>query len=88
MIARLLPGLRTSLGALRDVFSEPGLAAAPVRLGRLDPRRVVVLVALAVFAYQEDGAFAVGLLGLVRWLTAAAVAPAAGILGDRYSRSS
>jgi MFS family permease len=43
-------------------------------------------IALGVFAFQEDGAFAVGLLGLVRWLTAAAVAPAAGVLGDRYSR--
>ncbi|MBA2384170.1 MAG: MFS transporter [Actinobacteria bacterium] len=45
------------------------------------------VVALYVFAYQEDGAFAIGLLGLVRWLTAAAVAPAAGVLGDRYSRT-
>ena len=87
MLARLISGLRASLASLRDVWANPGLrrlqlAAAGSILGAWS-----YVVALSVFAYREDGAFAIGLLGLIRWLTGAAVAPAAGILGDRYSRT-
>jgi MFS family permease len=87
MFVRLLPGLRASLASLRDVFANPDLrrlqfASAGSILGAWS-----YVVALAVYAYREDGAFAIGLLGLIRWLTAAAVAPAAGVLGDRYSRT-
>ena len=43
-------------------------------------------VALAVFAYRAGGATAVGLVGLVRLLPAAVVAPFAALLGDRFHR--
>jgi MFS family permease len=43
-------------------------------------------VALAVFAYRAGGATAVGLVALVRLLPAAAVAPFAALLGDRFRR--
>jgi MFS family permease len=43
-------------------------------------------VALGVFAYQQGGASAVGVAGLVRLLPAAAVAPFAASLGDRFRR--
>jgi MFS family permease len=43
-------------------------------------------VALGIFAYEEGGAGAVGLAGLVRLLPAAAVAPFAASLGDRFRR--
>jgi MFS family permease len=43
-------------------------------------------VALAVFAYRAGGAAAVGLVGLVRLLPAAIVAPFAALLGDRFPR--
>jgi MFS family permease len=43
-------------------------------------------VALGVFAYQQGGASAVGIAGLVRLLPAAAVAPFAASLGDRFRR--
>jgi MFS family permease len=43
-------------------------------------------VALGVFAYQEGGATAVGIAGLVRLLPAAVVAPFAASLGDRFRR--
>jgi MFS family permease len=43
-------------------------------------------VALAVFAYRAGGATAVGLLGLVRLVPAAIVAPFAALLGDRFPR--
>jgi MFS family permease len=43
-------------------------------------------VALGVFAYAEGGAAGVGIAGLVRLLPAAAVAPFAASLGDRFRR--
>ena len=43
-------------------------------------------VALGVFAYEQGGAAAVGIAGLVRLLPAAAVAPFAASLGDRFRR--
>src|SRR6266516_1534420 len=43
-------------------------------------------VALGVYAYGQGGASAVGLAGLVRHLPAAAVAPFAASLGDRFRR--
>jgi MFS family permease len=43
-------------------------------------------VALGVFAYQQGGAAGVGIAGLVRLLPAAAVAPFAASLGDRFRR--
>jgi MFS family permease len=43
-------------------------------------------VALGVFAYEQGGATAVGIAGLVRLLPAAVVAPFAASLGDRFRR--
>jgi MFS family permease len=43
-------------------------------------------VALGVFAYEQGGASAVGVAGLVRLLPAAALAPFAASLGDRFRR--
>ncbi|MBA2359726.1 MAG: MFS transporter [Actinobacteria bacterium] len=43
-------------------------------------------IALAVFAYREGGAAAVGLVGLVRFLPSAVASPFAALLGDRYRR--
>ena len=43
-------------------------------------------VALGVFAYEQGGASAVGIAGLVRLLPAAAVAPFAASFGDRFRR--
>jgi MFS family permease len=43
-------------------------------------------IALAVFAYRDGGAAAVGLVGLVRFLPSAAASPFTALLGDRYRR--
>lgn len=43
-------------------------------------------IALAVYAYGNGGAAAVGLIGLVRFLPSAAASPFAAVLGDRYRR--
>ena len=43
-------------------------------------------VALGVFAYGHGGSTAVGVAGLLRLLPAAAIAPFASSLGDRFRR--
>jgi CRP-like cAMP-binding protein len=43
-------------------------------------------IALAVFAYQEGGAAAVGLVGLFRFIPSAVASPFAAMLADRYRR--
>jgi MFS family permease len=43
-------------------------------------------IALAVFAYQEGGAAAVGLVGLLRFIPSAIASPFAAMLADRYRR--
>lgn len=44
------------------------------------------LVALGIFAYQEGGALAVGVVGLIRMVPAAVLTPFSALLGDRYRR--
>jgi MFS family permease len=43
-------------------------------------------VAVVVYAFQQGGARAVGVVGLLRWGTAALASPFAAALGDRYDR--
>ena len=80
--------------------SRPGqlVAAVAVSVRNPDIRRVELawgtaitaewahFVAFGVFAYEQGGASAVGIAGLVRLLPAAIVAPFAASLGDRFRR--
>ena len=43
-------------------------------------------IAVVVYAYDQGGATAVGVVGLARWFAAAIASPFAAILGDRYDR--
>ncbi|HEX6664595.1 MAG TPA: MFS transporter [Gaiellaceae bacterium] len=43
-------------------------------------------IAVVVYAYEQGGARAVGIVGLVRWGAAAVVSPFAAVLGDRHDR--
>jgi MFS family permease len=43
-------------------------------------------IAIVVFAFEEGGATAVGLVGLLRWVAAGVVSPFAALLADRYER--
>ena len=85
-VKRLSRAVRESLGALGEVFSNPSLR----RLQLANATSIIggwsYVVALAVFAYRVDGAYAVGLLATVRWLCGGLAAPVAGIVGDRYPR--
>jgi MFS family permease len=43
-------------------------------------------IAIVVFAFEENGATAVGVVSLLRWVAAGVVSPFAALLADRYER--
>jgi MFS family permease len=43
-------------------------------------------IAVVVFSFEEGGATAVGVVGLLRWLAAGVVSPFAALLADRFER--
>ena len=72
--------LRESLRALADVFRNPGLRRLQLAWVGSVTGEWAYVVALAVYAYEAGGATAVGLVALLRFLPAAAVAPFAAVL--------
>jgi MFS family permease len=77
---------RAALQALVDV-----LASRPLRRLQLAWAGSILgdwayLVALGVYAYDQGGAVAVGLVGLIRLIPAAVAAPLAASLADRFPR--
>ena len=78
--------LSESLRAFAEVFANPDLRRVELAWSGSVVGQWGYEVALAVFAYRAGGATAVGLVALVRLLPAAAVAPFAALLGDRFPR--
>jgi MFS family permease len=72
--------------ALRAVFRNENLRRVELAWGASIATEWAHYVALGVFAYDEGGAAAVGIAGLVRMLPAALVAPVAATFGDRFRR--
>lgn len=83
---RLSTAVRESVGALGEVFANPALRRIQLANASSIMGGWTYVVALAVFAYRADGAYAVGLLATVRWLCGGIAAPLAGVVGDRYAR--
>jgi MFS family permease len=85
-VRNLTAQLRESLGALKDVFRNPGLRRLQFAWIGSVTGDWAYAIALGVFAYEAGGATAVGLVALLRFLPSAAVAPFAAVLADRYPR--
>jgi MFS family permease len=83
-------GLRGRLGeslqAFRAVFQNPDLRRLQLAWGGSIIGHWAYGIALAVYAYEQGGATAVGLVGLIRMLPAAVAAPFMSTLADRYPR--
>ena len=86
MLAGLLTVARESLQSLGAVFGNRSLRQLQLANAGALVGGWAYVVALAVFAYREDGAYAVGLLATVRWLCGGIASPLAGIVGDRFPR--
>ena len=78
--------LSESLQAYRDVFRNPQLRRIELALVGSVTGDWAYAIALSVFAYEQGGTAAVGLVALLRFWPSAAAAPFLSILGDRYRR--
>ena len=78
--------LRESKEAFVAVFSNPALRLVELSWALTTTAYWVFIVALSLFAYEEGGVAAVGLVGLIRVLPSVVAAPFAAVLGDRYPR--
>jgi MFS family permease len=77
---------RQVLATLGTAVRNPDLRRVELAWGAAIAAEWAHFVALGVFAYEEGGASAVGIAGLIRLLPAAIVAPFAASLGDRFRR--
>ncbi|MBD0328916.1 MAG: MFS transporter [Thermoleophilia bacterium] len=77
---------RQAAAALAAVFGSPQLRRAELAWGGSIAAEWAHFVALGVFAYEQGGAVAVGIAGVIRMLPAALVGPFAAAAGDRWRR--
>jgi MFS family permease len=77
---------RAALAALGAVFASPPLRRLQLAWAGSILGGWAYLVALGVYAYDQGGAAAVGIVGLIRLVPAALAAPFTSSLVDRYSR--
>lgn len=86
-MSRLSSVLRESLTAFSSVYANRALR----RLQLANATSIVggwaYVVALALYAYGQDGAYAVGILAAARWVSGGIASPLAGVIGDRYPRT-
>ena len=83
---RLLNRLTEALRAFRGVAGNPGLLRLELAWACSVVGAWAYGIAVVVYAYEQGGARAVGVVGLLRWGIAALVSPFAAVLGDRYDR--
>ena len=86
MLASLRARLGESVGAFRGVFQNPNMRRLELALAGSIVGEWAAAIALAVYAYEQGGASAVGLVLMIRMLPAAVAAPFAAMLADRYRR--
>ena len=79
--------MRESLSAFRRVFSNPGLRRIQLAWVGSNVAAWAYTVVIAVYAFQQDGAYAVGLVALVRFVAAGIASPLTGVVGDRLPRA-
>jgi MFS family permease len=72
--------------AFRGVASNPGLLRLELAWACSVVGAWAYGIAVVVYAYEQGGARAVGVVGLLRWGIAALVSPFAAVFGDRYDR--
>jgi len=86
VIATLTAQFEESLDAFRGIFANPNIRRVQLAFVGAVTGTYAYAIAVAVFAYQEGGPTAVGVLAAVRLAIAAAIAPFAASFADRYRR--
>ena len=82
----LFEKLADSTRSLRDIFHNPGLRRLQLAFAGSITGDWAYGIAVALYAYGRGGATAVGVLGVIRYVSLAVVTPFAATLGDRYPR--
>jgi MFS family permease len=72
--------------SLGDVFRNPGLRRIELAFAGSIVGDWAYAVAVAVYAYDQGGPTAVGVLGVIRYVSLAVITPFTSTLGDRYPR--
>jgi MFS family permease len=85
-VRRLLDQVAESSRAFREVFRNQGLRRIELAWAGSILGTWAYGIAVVVYAYEQGGATAVGVVGLLRWISAAIASPFASLLGDRYDR--
>jgi MFS family permease len=83
---RLIGDLAQAGRAFRNVFRNRGLRRLELAWAGSIIGTWAYAIAVVVYAYEQGGARAVGVVGLVRWIAAGIASPFASLLGDRYDR--
>jgi MFS family permease len=78
--------LLDSFRAFKGIYANPSLRRLQLAWIGSSIGTWGYVVALMVYAYDQGGPAAVGLVGLIRWFPAAIAAPFGGMLGDRFPR--
>ena len=78
--------LRESLSAFRAVFANANLRRVELAWAGSETGKWMYVIGVTVFANAEGGVEAVGLVALIRVFPAAAIAPFAAVLSDRFRR--
>lgn len=84
--SELTERLGESRAALAEVFRNPGLRRINLALAGSVMGDWAYAVGVSVFAYRQGGATAVGLFGVVRYLSMAVASPFTSMLADRVDR--
>ena len=83
---RIRDDVRERLGAVGELWGNPGLRRAQLAWGGFHTAEWASLVALSVVAYEADGARVVGLVLFARMVPSAFIAPVVAVMGDRFRR--
>jgi MFS family permease len=78
--------LRESKAALAEVFRNPGLRRINLALAGSVMGDWAYAVGVSVYAYRQGGATAVGVFGVVRYVSMAAVGPFTAMPADHHDR--
>ena len=78
--------IAASLGSLRTALANPDLRRVQIAWAGYQFVEWAFALAVSVYAFDQGGATAVGVAGLIRLLPAAMAAPVSGLLSDRHSR--
>jgi MFS family permease len=79
--------VRESLAAFGRVFRHPALRRLQLAWVGSNVGGWSYTVAISVYAFQQNGAYAVGLIGFASWIAAGVASPVTGMLGDRFPRT-